>query len=71
MRGAVLYKLGLDYVKDRVLRLSYGIQTNVLFRRDYHPVARRYVDFSGQLRCRGYMRWYAKRVLSAISLSDS
>ena len=62
MRGAVLYKLGLDYVKDRVMRRSYGVPTSVIFRDGYHPISRRWVDAAGDTRCQGVMRWFATKV---------
>jgi hypothetical protein len=63
MRGAVLYKLGLDFVKDRVMRVSYGTSSRVAFRNGYHPLSRRVVDFDGIPRCRGVMQWFVKKVL--------
>ena len=66
MRGAVLYKLGLDFVKDRVMRVSYGTVSRVPFREGYHPVSRKEVDFDGFPRCGGVMHWFAKKVLLLI-----
>jgi len=66
MRGAVLYKLGLDLVTDRVMRRSYGIATNVPFRRGHHPESARYLDIDGTMRCRDVMHWYVHKVLNPI-----
>jgi hypothetical protein len=71
MRGAVLYKLGLDYVKDRVMRRSYGVPTSVIFRDGYHPVSRRWVDAAGDTRCQGVMRWFASKVPSLLVFTNS
>jgi len=63
MRGAVLYKLGLDFVKDRVMRASYGTVMRVPFREGYHPESRKEIDFDGKPRCSGVIHWFAKKVL--------
>jgi hypothetical protein len=62
MRGAVLYKLGMDFVKDRVMRVSYGTAANVTFQEGYHPTSRRVISFDGSHKCRGVMHWFAKKV---------
>ena len=62
MRGAVLYKLGLDFVKDRVTRVSYGTVMRVPFREGYHPSFRKEVDFDGLARCSGVLHWFVKKV---------
>jgi hypothetical protein len=62
MKGAVLYKLGLDFVKDRVLRVSYGTSTCIPFEEGYHPDSRKVMDYDGIARCRGVMHWFAKKV---------
>jgi hypothetical protein len=62
MRGAVLYKLGLDFVKDRVLPRSYGINAEAIFRPGYHPESRKVEDLDGVTCCRGTMFWFAKKV---------
>ena len=63
MRGAVLYKLGLDLVKDRVMRVSYGTAARVPFQEGYHPMSRRVMDYEGNPRCTGVMHWFANKVL--------
>jgi hypothetical protein len=62
MRGAVLYKLGLDLVTDRVMRVSYGTQMRVPFREGYHPASRKEIGYDGLPRCGGVMHWFAKKV---------
>jgi hypothetical protein len=62
MRGAVLYKLGLDFVKDRVMRVSYGTSARVAFEEGYHPISRKVTDYDGYARCSGVMHWFAKKV---------
>jgi hypothetical protein len=62
MKGAVLYKLGLDFVKDRVMRVSYGTTTRIPFEEGYHPDSRKVMDYDGIARCRGVMHWFAKKV---------
>jgi hypothetical protein len=62
MRGAVLYKLGLDFVKDRVMRVSYGTTVRIPFEEGYHPYSRKVVDYDGTAKCRGVMHWFAKKV---------
>lgn len=62
MRGAVLHKLGLDFVKDRVVRKSYGVTYNAEFRRGHHPASRKINCLDGITRCENVMDWYAKRV---------
>jgi hypothetical protein len=61
MRGAVLYKLGLDYVKDRVARFSYGVTYNAEFVAGHHPNNRKIACLDGVVRCSDVMDWYAKK----------
>lgn len=67
MRGAVLHKLGLDFVKNRIMRSSYGISTLQEFRTGFHPEIRKVEGFDGIMLCKGVMDWYAKKI-SAISV---
>ena len=62
MRGAVLYKLGVDVVRERVMRMSYGIETKSHFRAGYHPGSRWYMNINGLPYCRGVMEWFALKV---------
>lgn len=62
MRGAVLHKIGLDFVTDRIARRSYGVTFNAEYRPGYHPPARKVTCIDGVVRCENVMQWYAKRV---------
>jgi hypothetical protein len=62
MRGAVLYGLGLNLVKERLMRRSYGVCSHPKFVPDLHPLRRRFVDVDGEERCRDVMDWYATKV---------
>jgi len=62
MRGAVLHGLGLNLVKERLMRRSYGVTSHPVFAPDKHPASRRYVDVDGVERCKDAMDWYARRV---------
>jgi hypothetical protein len=66
MRGAVLYKLGLDFVKDRIMRRSYGVAMNVAFRSGHHPNSRKVTSLDGVVRCEDVMHWYAYKVRTTI-----
>ena len=61
MQGAVLHKLGLDFVKARVLRLNYGISFIPIFEVGHHPSSRKFLHVDGQERCRGVMHWFARK----------
>jgi len=65
MRGAVLYELGMDFVKKRVIRRHYGISRSVIFDNRFHEESRKYEDYDGSVLCRGVMDWYARMVPSA------
>jgi hypothetical protein len=62
MRGAVLYKLGLAFVKDRLMRASYGTVSRIPFREGRDPPSRRVYDFAGQAKCAGVMHWFVTKV---------
>lgn len=64
MRGAVLNGLGLNLIKERLMRRSYGITSHPVFVEGEHPVKRRYVDIDGTVRCRDVMNWYAIKVFN-------
>lgn len=68
MRGAVLYRLGVDLVKERVMRASYGTTMDPLFRSRYHPEDRRFKDCDGKERCASVMCWFANKARSFPSL---
>src|SRR5271170_187234 len=52
MKGAVLYRLGMHLVRERVLRSNYGTIMDMPFRWGVHPKERRFRHMSGQTRCR-------------------
>ncbi len=60
-RGAVLHRLGLNYVQARVLRLHYGIASLVPFE-GHHPQNLRTQWNDGRIMCKDVMKWYAKKV---------
>jgi hypothetical protein len=68
MRGAVLHGFfqglpSLDPVKQRVMRLNYGVELSVLFNSNRHPLHLKYFrETDGTHRC-DVMQWYAKKVL--------
>ena len=62
MRGAVLYKLGMDFVKSRVMSKSYGVAFNAEFRPGYHPTSRKIECVDGISRCEDVMKWYVRKV---------
>lgn len=66
-RGAVLYKLGLNLVKEHVMRVHYGIATWVPFREDTHPEELRIISNNGNPVCKDVMKWYANKVPLASS----
>jgi hypothetical protein len=62
MRGAVLHKLGLDFVTDRFARKCYGVAYNAEFKTGVHPSGRKITCLDGRVRCENVMEWYAKKV---------
>lgn len=64
MCGAVLYKLGLDFVKSRIMTRSYGVAYNVDFKPGHHPSSRRIECLDGITRCENVMDWYVRKVLT-------
>ena len=63
MRGAVLHGLGLNMIKERLMRRSYGIEVNPTFDATIHPEAKKFVDKTdGMLRCKEVMHWFTTKV---------
>jgi len=63
MRGAVLHKLGLNVVRERLMRRHYGVSFNRLgFNPRKDPVHLKGIDAAGDVICKGVMKWYAKKV---------
>lgn len=70
MRGAVLHKLGLDYVKERIMRAHYGTSVSMPFRYGIDPPNLKYVNASGEERCNRVMEWLAHKVRVQLDFSD-
>ena len=66
MRGAVLYKLGLDFVKTRIIRLNYGVSRATPFEEGSHDESRKYEGYDGLILCSGLMDWYVRMVFSPV-----
>lgn len=58
----MLHKLGVDLVRERVMRTSYGTANDPPFRPGYHPEDLRFQRKSGKDHCKGVMHWFAKKV---------
>lgn len=71
MRGAVMHGLGLNLVRERLMRRSYGVVSQPIFRPGVDPQSRRFVDIAGVARCRGVMDWYARKAHNLSNDSDS
>jgi len=63
MKGAVLYRLGMNSVKERKMRANYGIAACQIFRQGVHPASSKYVDPAGEFRSDAGLRWVAKKVM--------
>lgn len=61
MRGAVLHKMMLEFVKERMLRSTYGLVIGALFRPGHDAPWREYIDYDGNRRCSS-MLWLARKV---------
>jgi hypothetical protein len=67
MRGAVLHKVGLKFVKERFMRRHYGVE----FRRRpfYHESDPQHLfdtDPDGEEVCKDVLQWYATKVLRSV-----
>ena len=63
MRGAVLHKLGLNIVKERIMRRHYGVRYNRQgFKHGKDPIHLKGLDAAGEVVCQHVMRWYAYKV---------
>ena len=62
MRGAVLYKLGLDFVKERIARRHYGHAWNPNFIQGHHPEYRKFTNVDGWVLCSNAVDYYVKKV---------
>jgi len=62
MRGAVLHGLGMDLIKERLMRRCYGSEFQVVFDAAKHPEHLQIsARIDGSYRC-NVMKWYAKKV---------
>jgi hypothetical protein len=68
MKGAVLTGLGLNLIKERLMRRSYGVKSHTIFVQGQHPMSKRYVDIDGTVRCRDVMNWYVVKVPPHVNL---
>jgi len=62
MKGAVLYRLGMNSVKERMVRDNYGLSCSQIFRQGVHPESSKYVDPSGETRTNAGVDWIVKKV---------
>jgi len=61
-RGAVLHMLGLNLVRERIMRRHYGFAITSPFIEDKDPERLKFRDINGDLMCKNVMRWYAHKV---------
>lgn len=63
MRGAVLHRMGFNFVKERIMRRNYGVTyIKTPFEPGVDPEHLKEISISGLPACRDVMRWYAKKV---------
>jgi len=62
MRGAVLQKMGLNFVKERVMRRHYGVSHNRPFKHGMDPISLKDTNAAGTVVCRSVMKWYVNKV---------
>ena len=61
--GAVMYNLGMNVVKGRIMEKSWDFKSDVvLFVSGYHPASRKYLDGDGIARCKDVMEWTTLKV---------
>jgi len=54
--------LGLNFVRERVMRRHYGFETRIPFIQYYHPESFKVKSLEGTWRCDKVMQWYASKV---------
>jgi len=64
MKGAVLYRLGMNSVRERVMRDNYGLSCTQIFRQRVHPESSKFIDPRGDLRTNKGVIWLANKVIS-------
>jgi hypothetical protein len=62
MKGAVLHQLGLNMVKERIMRSNYGFRERVTFVPGVHPESSRYTSPEGKQRSNLGVIWVAYKV---------
>jgi len=62
MKGAVLHRLGMNFVKERLMRTNYGISVQKVFDPSIHPEHLKGVSKSGKTICRKGITWCAYKV---------
>ena len=62
MRGAILHKMGLNAIKERVMRRHYGVEYKAPFEEGVHPEHMKARNAAGTIVCRSACRWYANKV---------
>lgn len=71
VRGAVMYGLNSNVVRERILRRHYGIATSVVWDQEKYPLERRWRDhLDGTWRV-DVMRWYVAKVPLPFFPTDS
>jgi hypothetical protein len=69
MRGAVLHKMGLNSIKERIMRRHYGVEFKALFEAGVHPEHLKGTNAAGRTVCLSACRWYAHKV-SPLALDE-
>lgn len=64
MRGAVLHEIDRDFGIERIVRKSYGIILNPVFRPGHHPISRKVTCLDGTELCENVMHWFVRKVYS-------
>jgi len=54
--------LGLNFVRERIMRRAYGFTISHPFIEGYHPERFKFMCVSGVWRCDQVMEWYAHKV---------
>src|SRR5436190_1323149 len=67
MIGAVLHGCGLNNIRERVMRRSYGVASHPPFVAGAHPVKLKFTDADGTARCKDVMNWYTIKVDDEVS----
>jgi len=62
MKGAVLHRLGMNFVKERRMRRNYGIRCQTPFKMTIHPEHLKGLDPSGETVCTKAVEWCAYKV---------